>query len=78
MQPPLPQGENPEEVSTTKWAALTPVLKGNTRVVKLVPGFDDGSVGDGVSFPKVKPWSVGSVMENLNLDFGVPKLTEKI
>ncbi|KAF9445545.1 hypothetical protein P691DRAFT_675398 [Macrolepiota fuliginosa MF-IS2] len=78
MQPPLPKGENPEEVSTDKWAALTPVMKGNTRVVKLIPGFEDGSVGDGVGFPKVKPWSIASVMEGLDLDFGVPKLFEEV
>lgn len=78
MQPPLPRGENPEEVATDKWAGLTPVIKGWTKVVKVVPGFEDGSVGDGESFPKVKPWSVGSVMEGIDMDFGVSTWYEKV
>lgn len=78
MQPPLPQGEKPEEVGTDKWAALTPVLKGSVKVVTLVPGFEDKSVGDGVSFPKVKPWSIACVMEHADLDFGVPTCFDEV
>jgi len=79
MQPPLPKNpssEYPEEVGTDKWASLIPVLKGNTTVVKLVVG--SGTVGDGVHFPKVKPWSVGIEMNDLDLDFGVPTWFDEV
>lgn len=69
-QPPFPAGDEPEEVSTSQWAALTPVMRGSTHLARLVP-LMDGKVGDGVGFPAVVPYSVGVVMENLDLEFGV-------
>ncbi|KAJ3570145.1 hypothetical protein NP233_g4606 [Leucocoprinus birnbaumii] len=78
MQPPLPQGSNAEEVGSPKWAALTPVMRGWTKAVKVVPGFEDGSVGDGEGFPKVKPWSVGSAMVDVDLEFPVSEWFEKV
>ncbi|KAF7360541.1 hypothetical protein MVEN_00785200 [Mycena venus] len=70
MQPPLPAGPEPEEIATTQWAALLPVLKGSASFRKLVPELD-GKIGDGKGFPAVVPWSVGFTMENLDMDFGV-------
>jgi len=73
MQPPLlenPSSEQPEEVGTNKWANLIPVLKGSMKIVKLVAG-SEGAMGDGVHFPKVKPWSVVTEMNDLTLDFGI-------
>jgi len=81
MQPPLlenPSSEQPEEVGTNKWANLIPVLKGNIKVVKLVAGSEEGAIGDGVHFPKVKPWSVAAEMNDLNLDFGVPTWFDEV
>ncbi|KXN92137.1 hypothetical protein AN958_09229 [Leucoagaricus sp. SymC.cos] len=78
MQPPLPSGEKPEEVATDKWAAVTPVLKGKTKVMRFVPGFEDGSVGDGVAFPRVRPWKVASVIQDGELDFAVPTWYDKV
>jgi len=81
MQPPLPENpssEQPEEVGTNKWANLIPVLKGNIKVVKLVAGSEEGAIGDGVHFPKVKPWSVATEMNDLSLDFGVPTWFDEV
>lgn len=72
MQPPLPQGVKSEEVGTDKWAELVPIMGGKVKVVKMVPGFEDGSVGNGVDFPKVKPWATASMMQDVYLDFGIP------
>ncbi|KAJ6588678.1 hypothetical protein B0H19DRAFT_1205969 [Mycena capillaripes] len=77
MQPPLPAGEESEEVATDQWAALTPVLKGSTSLRTLVPGLN-GKVGDGIGFPAVVPWSIGFAMENLKMDFGVPTMHDAI
>lgn len=80
MQPPLPQGspENPEEVGTERWAAFTPTMRGKNRLVGVVPGFEDGTIGDGISFPKVKPRSVGAVAADLDIDVGVPVLFDNV
>ncbi|KAJ7754591.1 hypothetical protein B0H16DRAFT_1722771 [Mycena metata] len=71
IQPPLPAGENPEDVATHQWASLIPTLSGSTAFRKLVPGLG-GKVGDGAGFPAIVPWSIGFVMDNLALDFGIP------
>ncbi|KAJ7037981.1 hypothetical protein C8F04DRAFT_1090913 [Mycena alexandri] len=71
MQPPLPAGENPEDVATHQWASLIPTLSGSTTFRKLVPGLD-GKVGDGAGFPAIVPWSFGFGMENVTLGFGIP------
>lgn len=78
MQPPLPPGETSEEVATNKWAGLTPIMSGQTSIVKMVPGFEDGTVGNGVDFPKVRPWSTASMMQHVILDFGIPTLSDTI
>lgn len=82
MQPPLPPNPNisahPEEIGTDKWAALTPVLKGGATAISVIPGFEDGSVGDGVGFPKVKPLGVGGMIEGLELDFGVSEFFDSV
>jgi len=81
MQPPLPKNpssEHPEEIGTDKWASLTPILKGNLKVVKWVAGSEEGIISDGVEFPKMKPWSVGIEMDDLDLDFGVPTWFDEV
>jgi hypothetical protein len=77
VQPPLPAGDQPEEVGTSQWAALTPVMKGSLHIVRVTPGLN-GKVGDGVGFPAVVPWSVGTAWENVELDFGAPTLFDVI
>ncbi|KAJ7185428.1 hypothetical protein C8R46DRAFT_1207589 [Mycena filopes] len=71
MQPPLPAGENPEEVATHQWISLIPSLVGSTSFRKLLPGLD-GKVGDGVGFPAIVPWSLGFAVDNAVLEFGIP------
>ncbi|TFK38139.1 hypothetical protein BDQ12DRAFT_684030 [Crucibulum laeve] len=71
IQPPLPAGDKPEEVSTTQWAELVPIMKGSVRMVSVVPGFEGGKVGDSIAFPAVQPWGVGTAMEGVDVDFGV-------
>jgi len=41
-------------------------------------GVRRGAMGDGVHFPKVKPWSVATEMNDLSLDFGVPTLFDEV
>jgi len=77
MQPPLPAGPESEEVATTQWASLTPVLKGSASLRKLVPELD-GKVGDGAGFPAVVPWSIGFTMENLDMEFGVATMHDGV
>ncbi|KAJ7126190.1 hypothetical protein C8R44DRAFT_781303 [Mycena epipterygia] len=77
MQPPLPAGETPEEISTGQWAALTPVIKGSTSIRKLTPGLA-GKIGDGAGFPAVAPWSIAFSVENLAMEFGVPTLQDAV
>jgi len=71
IQPPLPAGENPEEVATEDWASMIPEMKGKTRLVSVTPELEGERYGDGIGFPAVTPWSVGVFMEDLELDFGV-------
>lgn len=81
MQPPLPKNpspEHPEEVGTSKWAATAPTLKGYVKAAKLVAGFDEGAVGDGIDFPKVKPQSIGVAMSDVDIDFGVPEWFDEV
>ncbi|EDR10384.1 uncharacterized protein LACBIDRAFT_325370 [Laccaria bicolor S238N-H82] len=66
---------NLKKLGTSQWAVLTPVMKGSLHVVRVTPGLN-GKVGDGVGFPAVVPWSVGTAWENVELDFGVPTLLE--
>ncbi|CAK5274820.1 unnamed protein product [Mycena citricolor] len=71
MQPPLPAGKNPEDVGTEQWANLTPALRGSLSVRKLIPV----KIGDGASYPQVKPWSLALVTDNLELDFGLARFS---
>ncbi|KAF5379202.1 hypothetical protein D9615_005927 [Tricholomella constricta] len=75
VQPPLPAGRRPEEVATTQWAALLPAMKGTARLASITPGIG-GKVGDGEGFPALVPWSVGGHMADVDLDFGVPSLSD--
>lgn len=77
-QPPIPAGDKPEEVGTTQWASLIPVMKGTAYAVSLTPGFPNGKVGDGVAFPAVAPWGVGMVMNNVDLQFGVASFSDSV
>jgi len=64
-QPPIPAGENPEEVGTTQWAKVLPTMKGTVRIVRVMPGLE-GSTGDGAGYPAVVLWSVGGyIHENI-------------
>lgn len=69
VQPPLPVGEVPENVGTSQWAALTPILRGSTSLRTMTPGLA-GKAGDGVGFPAVAPWPIAVSMENLDVEFG--------
>lgn len=75
VQPPLPAGVRAEEVSTTQWAGLLPLMKGTMRLTSVKPELD-GKVGDGEGYPAVVPWSVGGYMGDVILDFGVPELSD--
>ncbi|KAJ7640765.1 hypothetical protein DFH06DRAFT_1334488 [Mycena polygramma] len=77
VQPPLPAGEQPEEVATDQWVAFRPPVKGSASVRGMVAGLD-GKVGDGVSFPAVAPWSIGFTMKNLSMEFVVPTMHDVI
>ncbi|KAF8882445.1 hypothetical protein BD779DRAFT_1543337 [Infundibulicybe gibba] len=77
VQPPLPAGDKPEEVATNKWAALTPIMKGNVYLGRVTPGID-GKVGDGAGFPAVTPWSICVCMDNVDLDFGIPDIFDSL
>ncbi|KAJ7064948.1 hypothetical protein C8F01DRAFT_1128849 [Mycena amicta] len=80
-QPPLPAGPNPEDVSTDKWASLIPVMRGAASVHKLVPELDGGAqkvVGDGKGFPALAPWSVVLMMDNVDMEFGVPTFQDEV
>ncbi|KAF9459991.1 hypothetical protein BDZ94DRAFT_1266827 [Collybia nuda] len=68
MQPPLPAGNKTEEVETTRWASMTPVLTGTSRLVSVTPLLD-GKVGDGAGYPAVAPWTLGACTDPLALDF---------
>lgn len=77
IQPPLPAGDESEEVATSQWASLTPVLAGSTSLRTMTPGLA-GKVGDGAGFPAVAPWSIAFAMENLDMEFGTPTLHDAI
>ncbi|KAJ7485614.1 hypothetical protein FB451DRAFT_1554492 [Mycena latifolia] len=77
VQPPLPAGEKPEDVATSQWATLTPVLKGSTSLRTMTPGLA-GKVGDGVGFPAVAPWSIAFSMDDLDIDFGTPVMQDAV
>jgi hypothetical protein len=77
MHPPLPAGEQSEEVATSQWASMTPIGKGSASIRMLVPELN-GKVGDGAGFPAVVPWSIGFVLENLDVVFGVPTMHDTV
>lgn len=63
--PPLPTSpSNPALVGTDSWKSFLSVMKGKVRFIWVKPGEikdADGKpqFGDGVRFPKIKPWSLG-------------------
>ena len=65
VQPPLPTSPtNPALVGTDSWKSFLSVMKGKVRFMWVKPGEikdADGKAqfGDGVGFPKIKPWSLG-------------------
>ncbi|KAG5646386.1 hypothetical protein DXG03_003709 [Asterophora parasitica] len=77
VQPPLPAGdpERLEEVATTRWAELIPVMKGRVQLASITGGIG-GKLGDREGFPAVVPWSVGGHMASVDLDFGVPTVSD--
>lgn len=75
VQPLLPEGQKPEEVSTNQWAQLIPGMTGTMYLISLTPKLD-GKVGDGAGFPAVVPWSIGVYMGNVNLDFGLASFSD--
>lgn len=77
MQPPLPVGEKSEEVGTSQWAGLTPVMTGTSRIMSVTPLLD-GKAGDGVGYPAVAPWTLGAYTEPLALDFGVATFSKSV
>ncbi|KAF9035065.1 hypothetical protein BDZ89DRAFT_1062323 [Hymenopellis radicata] len=70
VQPPLPQGEKPEEVDSQKWSKVTPPFKCNAFIGKGLGKMDGGRMADGINFPAVAPWSLVTVLENVDLTFG--------
>ncbi|KAG6836945.1 hypothetical protein H0H93_000835 [Arthromyces matolae] len=75
VQPPLPRGENPEEVGTTQWATTSPVMNGTTYIQRILPMLD-GKVGDGKGFPAIVPWSLGAYGPRMIGEFGLPILAD--
>ncbi|KAG6902193.1 hypothetical protein C0995_003289 [Termitomyces sp. Mi166 len=69
VQPFLPAGPNPEEVETTQWATVSPVLKGTVYAERIIPQLD-GKIGDGKGFPAIMPWSVGTYAPKMVGEFG--------
>ncbi|KAK7462956.1 hypothetical protein VKT23_007537 [Stygiomarasmius scandens] len=74
-QPPLPQGDMPEEVATDKWSRLIPGATGKMSLGRAICkiGGDKKTAGDGKGFPAVVPWSIGTCLEDVTLDFGIPE-----
>lgn len=70
IQPPLPAGDSLEEVGTSQWVDLVPVMKGSAHATWVIPELD-GKLGDGVSFPAVVPWSLAIFLDNIDFNFGV-------
>lgn len=68
VQPPLPQGDA-NEAGSEQWATVLPLYRGKVYVGK-GRGSIRRKVGNGVEFPAVDPWSLVTVMENVDLDFG--------
>ncbi|KIK68551.1 hypothetical protein GYMLUDRAFT_36001 [Collybiopsis luxurians FD-317 M1] len=78
LQPSLPKGpsSSPEIVGSgePKWAALIPVIKGKmylaTYKPKILAAEGEKAVADGVNFPALVPWKLGSVLEDVDINFG--------
>ena len=83
MHPPLPasRGHDGDDASsvvgTDQWLSVLPSMKGKAEIVWYTPGGEDtesggvqsGGYGDGVGFPKVKPWRMGIHVKNFVLEF---------
>lgn len=70
IQPSLSAGSTAENAEDSKWATVSPSLKGNSYVERLIPQLD-GKVGDGKGFPAIVPWSVGLYTPNMKGIFGL-------
>jgi hypothetical protein len=68
VQPPLPKGEA-ERVGTERWWGVVPYLRGKAGVAWGSGGLEGGNWGDDVSFPRVKPWSLGLWWKNVDVCF---------
>ncbi|KAH8809521.1 hypothetical protein DL96DRAFT_1717048 [Flagelloscypha sp. PMI_526] len=80
--PPIPAGDDPVEVATTKWCTLLPLIRGKARLVRFKAALNDDSTqndkaGDGISFPDVLPWSIGAMLEDAIVMFPEPTWQEK-
>jgi hypothetical protein len=72
IQPPVPAGERPEEVATNEWASVVLDMKGKVSLAVIMSEPEGSVYGDGVGFPAITPWTVGSYMEDAVLNFEVP------
>lgn len=70
IQPPLPQGEKPDEVASQNWSKVTPPFRCYAYVGKGSGKLDGGRMADGTNFPAVAPWSLVTVLENVDVAFG--------
>ncbi|KAG6830381.1 hypothetical protein H0H92_001018 [Tricholoma furcatifolium] len=71
IQPPLPQGEQAEQIATTDWRSVIPTFSGTAHLECIIPRMD-GKVGDGKGFPAVLPWSVGVYSSKMICEFPDP------
>jgi hypothetical protein len=67
IQPPtetqmkLIKDENPATLTggEQEWTTILPEMKGRMRVCYYEPGLEGKEFGDGIGFPKIKPWKLG-------------------
>lgn len=81
IQPPLLKGSVEEECETDKWLLMSPAEWGRGRLMRAEvalesPEGGEKRMGDGVGFPNVIPWSIGMMLEDLTIEFGVSKTKE--
>ncbi|KAJ8082880.1 hypothetical protein PM082_008737 [Marasmius tenuissimus] len=87
-QPPLPKGPLAEEVEAgkethedaqstkAKYAKMSPWVSGKMFFTRMSPGMENGTVGDGVMLPAVRPWALVGAMEGFDLIFPVSEWVE--
>jgi hypothetical protein len=70
VQPPLPQGDEPERIGTDKWQAITPYMRGKGSVVYASGGLGNGEWSDGIGMPPMNRfYSLGVQWHDFLLDF---------